>query len=702
MGASFDSVAYDHTLPSFGGAVNLALDNIDELTSGHAHLSSDLTALAGDHVTSIDLSHLSVDDLTAHTADLQTLDSALNTVDTALAGTGEHLSLNISDLQGHGLAEHSFSFTDGSNVVLDGAHSTHLSTSLKELEQLKIGAVTVGAGGINVDIGSYGTLDGVTISGLPDFTGGHAHLSLNSVDQLLNSDLHVAKLTTDISALAHHGFDQINLDSFDIQSLEGFLSTNGQDGLSEFNDLLTAVNTFDASPGAHSTVTLSVSDAAVHALVNDGFTFNTFASTDHIAVGSHGTHLSSSLQDLSSMHINHVNVAGGIVNGAGLEHISIDLGATNIDQNVMNTLASSLPAFTLDGSESARGANTLDVTLDINAAQAGQLLSLEADHPTISDDLFNALHAAGITSIAAIDQHVSLEQANWLHLDLAGQLHTAGITYQEGVVGSSEANAPVNFNEVIGQELTAIEATGHLSHTQSVLAGLDLLAKYTSPDKFGDLLHALTASGVSDFVVENGNVQIGDTLAAALVDAGMLQALPSANLVIDATGQMNQLGADYYGHLATNLKAIADLGVDAIETGNIKSLYVDLGLPVHDTHAMADISQLLHSLDPANQATELAHGPDGSAVGISLVINGEVAAAIKEAGGFTTSDIQHMDHLGINHIAVVDNTTGADTSGLINSKVIPSDTVVVPEVKIIGSGDPMYDELYNPNLPHPK
>ena len=117
---------------------------------------------------------------------------------------------------------------------------------------------------------------------------------------------------------------------------------------------------------------------------------------------------------------------------------------------------------------------------------------------------------------------------------------------------------------------------------------------------------------------------------------------------------------------------------------------------------MSDISQLLQSLDPANHATELAHGPDGNAVGISLVINGEVAAAIKEAGGFTASDIQHMDHLGINHIAVVDDTTGANSAGLINSKVVPSDTVVVPEVKIIGSSDPMYDELHNPNLPHPK
>ena len=78
LGASFDSVAHDVQLPSFGGAINLAVDQVSEL-SGNAHLADDLTALAGDHVTSIDLSHLSVEDLTTHTSDLHNLDTTINT-----------------------------------------------------------------------------------------------------------------------------------------------------------------------------------------------------------------------------------------------------------------------------------------------------------------------------------------------------------------------------------------------------------------------------------------------------------------------------------------------------------------------------------------------------------------------------------------------------------------------------------------------
>ena len=157
-----------------------------------------------------------------------------------------------------------------------------------------------------------------------------------------------------------------------------------------------------------------------------------------------------------------------------------------------------------------------------------------------------------------------------------------------------------------------------------------------------------------------------------------------------------------FGHLATNLKAVADLGVDSIQAGNVPDLYIDLGLPVHDAHAMADISQLLHSLDPANQATQLVHNADGSPLDISLVISGEVASAIKDAGGFSATDLQHLDHLGIHNIAVVDASAGANNAGIISSDAIAQGAVPLPEVKIIGATDPMYDELYNPNLPHPK
>jgi hypothetical protein len=208
----------------------------------------------------------------------------------------------------------------------------------------------------------------------------------------------------------------------------------------------------------------------------------------------------------------------------------------------------------------------------------------------------------------------------------------------------------------------------------------------------------LTASGVSDFVVDTGSVQVSDALAAALVDAGMLQALPAANLVLDASAEVN----NHYAHLATTLKSISDLGVNAIETGAANHLYVDLGLPTDDPEAMADISELLNALDPANHATDLARDQNGKAVDISLVISGDMASAIEKAGGFTEADMRHFENLGIHQIAVVDPSASADSPnpvGLISDAAVKQTNTPLPEVKLIGADDPMYHELHHPNTP---
>jgi len=536
------------------------------------------------------------------------------------------------------------------------------------------------------------------------------NLAVDNISELnAGNDLHLANLTSDISALASHGIDQISLDHLSTQNLESLLSTPGQDGYSQFDDFLTAVNTFDASAGAHASVTLSFNESAVHALVAQGYSF---ATGDHIGVDytGAGTHLSSSLQDLSSLHVNQVNVSGGLLDKNGVDHISVDLGSIDLNSSTIGTLASSLPVFELSGSEQALGAHSLDVTLDMTAAQASEWSAIEASDTGLSHELISALQAAGITNIdppVALDQVFANPGADWMNLSLAGQLHSVGIGYQEEIIGSSNPNAPSNLNNAFDQEISALEHAGQLTVAQGsaahdALTGLDLLSKYTSPDKFGDLLHALTASGVSDFVVESGNVQIGDGLAAALVDAGMLQALPAANLTIDATAQVMQIGDEYYGHMATSLKAIADLGVHTIETGNVSQLYVDLGLPVHDANAMSDISQLLNSLDPANHATQLAHNQSGHEVGISLVISGDIAAAIQEAGGFTTTEISQMKNLGINQIAVLGENANVNPNSLINSKAVAQTAVPLPEVKLIGHTDPMYDELHEHHMPHGK
>ena len=416
------------------------------------------------------------------------------------------------------------------------------------------------------------------------------------------------------------------------------------------------------------------------------------------------THLSNSLKDLESLHVSKVLIADGVISG-GVEHAVIDLGSMDFTNKAsVDALVHSLPTFALDPNEVLKGANSLDLTIDLTPTQMDELALLENSDPSISAELLDALSAAGITNL---DPAVSLESAlaqsgDWMHLNVASQLHHAGIHYEVDVVGSNNPAAPVSLDLALDKELSSLVNAHDMSSEQAVtthqvLAGLDLLSKYTSADKFGDLLHALTASGVSDFVVAGGDVQVSDDLAAALVDAGMLQALPSANLVLDASAKVT----DSYAHLATSLKAIADLGVDGINVGHANQLYIDLGLPAHDPNAMADISHLLGALDPANQATELAHNQDGHSVDISLVISGDLANTIKDAGGFTESDMHHLENLGIKQIAVVDANDHADAAGIFSAGAVSQAHTPLPEVKLIGATDPMFDELHK-DAPHPK
>jgi hypothetical protein len=363
-----------------------------------------------------------------------------------------------------------------------------------------------------------------------------------------------------------------------------------------------------------------------------------------------------------------------------------------------------MPSFDLAVGEAAKGATSLDVALDLTQQQAADLSVFDLAHPDISNDLMHALQTAGILEVDAI---ASLEQAvamphDWMNLGLAGQLHTTHLGFQEDVVGSVDPHAPVSLDSAFDQELSALLGNGSLNQNQETFAHHALngvLGHYTTPDNYGDLISALTASGVSDFVVESGNVQVSDALAAALVDAGMLQALPSANLVLDASAEVTK----NYAHLATTLKSISDLGVHAIEAGAANQLYVDLGLPEHDASAMADISHLLNSLDPANHATNLAQDQNGHAVGISLVISGDMASAIEKSGGFTADDMRHLENLGINQIAVVDPSANVNTpnpTGLISSDAVSQAHAPLPEVKLIGADNSMYDELHHPVPPH--
>jgi hypothetical protein len=322
--------------------------------------------------------------------------------------------------------------------------------------------------------------------------------------------------------------------------------------------------------------------------------------------------------------------------------------------------------------------------------------------------MVDGLVARGIDQIA-IHESLSLTD-DWLHLGNIESIHAenSGLRVDIKLAGSQ------------------LDAGTEYELSKSALSFDDALAQegfeyYLSDDKFGDLIQSLAESGVNDFVVESDNVEITDHLASALIDAGMLQALPAANLILDASSVFNQIditGEDA-ARLSTSLNAMANLGVDGIQVGSANQLYVDLRLPMDDLNAMQDISDLLSALDPANTAKPIAFNEQGEAVNISLILNDETAELIASKGGFTADDLVHLSHLGVNQIDVlsdddiVTTTKSAVEAGLVSTeaasnaeKLLASETsngapaALLPEVKVIGAPDPLHDILDPTKLHH--
>ena len=183
----------------------------------------------------------------------------------------------------------------------------------------------------------------------------------------------------------------------------------------------------------------------------------------------------------------------------------------------------------------------------------------------------------------------------------------------------------------------------------------------------------------------------------------MLQALPSANLTINATANLKSIaGLKDFAHLYTDLKSLAGLDVDGIKVANgVSKLYIDLGLPTNDINAISEIKSLLASLDPANDAKLINSAPnapidynfatreDGSKVDVSLVISSDLAKTLLESLG--AAEIGHLSHLGITEFAVLDNTAAGNFSAVVPQGV--ANMPEMPKVQVIGQNTDLFNEL---------
>ena len=314
----------------------------------------------------------------------------------------------------------------------------------------------------------------------------------------------------------------------------------------------------------------------------------------------------------------------------------------------------------------------------------------------MADVWLSTLFDSGVVSQANA-KTPSLSEQDWMGLSGIASLYGA-TQQQSSVTLHTDANQGlVNIDLALVNELTLLAEMPQFSGAMhdAALKSIDVLSHFTSPDLMGDLINTLSNFGVANFVADASLMQISDNLLKTLVDAGMLEALPTSNLSIDVNHSF--LGQNSY--LFTSLKTMADLGVDKVHVNDgISQIYIDLGLPTDDPNAINDIRALLEMLDLGG-GSKLVQG-DLNSQDFTLVISSELANSIKnanaEGNGFTQADLDAMSKLGIHSIAILDpnNSNSATQNDIFGDQLVAQTPLdKLPDVQIIGSQDPMHDHL---------
>jgi hypothetical protein len=436
---------------------------------------------------------------------------------------------------------------------------------------------------------------------------------------------------------------------------------------------------------------ISLSDANAASLLDAGLSF---AEHDNIEVEAGATHLSTSLQGLQKLQVDSVVLAQDadaiLVNEM---HVNLfnegetpGVGGT---PSISDILSASLPNF--DQASDV----TLDLLNSLSDSSVASSLELFNNDGTQDEVIRENLVNHGIDYLA-IHEALSIDtDSDWLNIDDMQAIHNHkyddvngdgkqdALGFEVHVSGTSSGSA-ISFDEALFNE------------AHNIFSGTTVA---TEDENYGNLIQALSESGVQSFVVESGQVEITDYLASALVDAGMLTALPNeSNLTLDASADnIYTVGGESFAHLSTSLKAIGDLGVDNITASGAK-LYVDLGFPVGDPRAMKDIHDLLASLDPAGAAKPLAVDESGNEINVSLLISADMLSSWDK---LTESDLLSLDRLGINEISIMNTEDNALNSsvnnvkdaGLVTSAVYGTEGINLPTVRVIGLDDDLHDIL---------
>jgi hypothetical protein len=240
---------------------------------------------------------------------------------------------------------------------------------------------------------------------------------------------------------------------------------------------------------------------------------------------------------------------------------------------------------------------------------------------------------------------------------LQSTLAKAGVDHL-GIFSSdlSDNNNNADLSTLFGKLDSGLDITLKVDNTQNwttvdgfVNQGVDLLGGKVLNNQatWGDLIQTLHESGLGNVQIqENTHVTISDEMSSALYDAGMLHALPDASIAIESSTRV----------LTTSLKAMAELGVDAVATTTPQDkIFVGLGLKPEDLQTVADLGDIFTAfgLDKPDTSDHTDLFANGQQAG--LVLDQSSFKALGEAGvqelvgqlgklGFTELDVLGPDN----------------------------------------------------------
>lgn len=508
-----------------------------------------------------------------------------------------------------------------------------------------------------------------------------------------------------LSALAAAGVDNVQFKLADQSALNSLLaSASLADDLAKLNNAGLDVKTIDMASGQAAHLSLANADA----LAANGLHFANGDQVSVDLSSADGTHLSTSLQNLQALGVSSVSTAAaaGDLHIASSDNFSNSgLPAFTSAHQVTLDLANVGQLHSAASAATALGASGIDA-VQLNFADQSAFNASFAQGNTVNEDLA-ALAAAGIQVSKVVDMAnnaVSVSDTQSLELVMGGihfasndavdltaqgthmatdlsNLHklgvdavhaAAGITHLSLDVGHGPSLAAAGSMPVFDSALdvslnihnqTDFAALAHVDLASLHIDNLDFVSAGTldsylvdglsvlnhgtnlaADANYGDLLQVLTDAGVHDVRLVDrsaGNVTVSDDLTAALYEAGMLDALPSTNVTI--TAALNSDLGDA-AVLETSLKAMAELGVDAVTTTSaVQKIYVELG-------ANADIADLISGFTAGSDlSTDGLFGNKDA----GLVIDQDTFDTLGQDD--ITELLQQLSDLGFTEIDVLDS-----------------------------------------------